>query len=327
MRALILEKQNVAPIVKDVAMPTPAEGQVLLEVHACGICRTDLHIRDGELKEPKLPLIMGHQIVGTVKEVGHRVDPALMGTRRGVPWLGRTCGTCEFCQSGKENLCDSPLFTGYNLDGGFAEYTLAYADFTLPLPEDKETIEIAPLLCAGLIGYRAYRMAGEAQKIGLYGFGSAAHLVTQIAVHQGRQIFVFTREGDFEGQVFAKSLGAVFAGSSKRQSPVKLDAALIFAPDGKLIPKALRDLKKGAPCISAGIHMSDIPSFPYQDLWEERSIHSVANLTRQDGIELLQVLKEAPIHPQVTVYPLERGAQALDDLKAGNLQGSAVIVN
>jgi propanol-preferring alcohol dehydrogenase len=296
--------------------PEAGAGQQLLRVEACGVCRTDLHIADGELADPKLPLVLGHQIVGTDVETGSRV---------GVPWLGWTDGECRFCQSGRENLCDNARFTGYHLDGGYAELVVADARFCLPIPESYSSLHAAPLLCAGLIGYRALRLAGDATRLGLYGFGSSAHLVAQIARWQGRRVFAFTREGDAEGQELARSLGAEWAGASGEAPPEPLDAAIVFAPVGELVPTALQALEKGGVGICAGIHMSDIPSFPYELLWEERAIRSVANLTRQDGEELLELAPRVPIETHVEVFALEQANAALDRLRAGEISGSAVL--
>lgn len=307
-------------------MPAPSENQVLLRVHACGVCRTDLHIVDGELPDPRLPLILGHEIVGTVVQRGAEVDRFSVGDRVGVPWLGYTDGTCRYCRRGQENLCDHPGFTGYTLDGGYAEYTTAYADYCFPLPDVYDDVDVAPLLCAGLIGYRTYRMAGTPiERIGIYGFGAAAHLIAQVAVHQGKEIYAFTRPGDDEGQAFARELGAVWAGGSDEQPPAKLDAALIFAPVGPLIVEALRATARGGVVVSGGIHMSDIPSFPYRLLWGERVIRSVANLTRRDAEEFLNIAPEVPVTTEVQVYPLEEANAALDDLRDGKVQGAAVL--
>jgi len=295
-------------------------------VRACGVCRTDLHIVDGELPHPKLPLILGHQIVGIVTGRGEGASRFAEGDRVGVPWLGWTDGACEFCRSGRENLCDHARFTGYDIDGGYAEMTTADERYCFPLPAEYPDLQAAPLLCAGLIGYRAYRMAGAAHRLGFYGFGAAAHLLTQVAVSQGREVYAFTRAGDAETQAFARGLGAVWAGGSEQMPPERLDAALIFAPVGALIPAALRAVKKGAPVISAGIHMSDIPTFPYNILWEEREIRSVANLTREDGEDFLTIAPRVPVHTEVTPYPLEKANEALDDLRAGHFHGAAVIV-
>lgn len=310
---------------RDIPVPHPTENQLLLKVQTCGVCRTDLHIVDGELENPNLPLVLGHQIVGTVEKVGPNTTNFEIGDKVGVPWLGHTCGQCEFCQSGKENLCDNARFTGYNLNGGFAEYAAADARFCFPIPEEYPALQASPLLCAGLIGYRSLRKTGNAKTLGFYGFGSAAHILTQVALYQDKEIFAFTREGDTQTQEFARSLGASWAGGSETLPPKKLDAAIIFAPVGKLVPQALKAIKKGGDVVCAGIHMSDIPSFPYKDLWEERSIESVANLTRQDGIDFMELAPKVPVRSNITTYPLEKANQALDDLRAGSFEGSAVL--
>lgn len=326
MRAMLLEQQKTPLRLAEVPDPEPGPGQVRLRVRACGVCRTDLHILDGELPRPKLPLILGHQIVGIVERRGEGADRFAEGDRVGVPWLGWTDGVCEFCRSGRENLCDHARFTGYDIDGGFAELTVADQRYCFPIPAEYPDLQAAPLLCAGLIGYRAYRMAGTAHRLGFYGFGSAAHILTQVAVSQGREAYAFTRAGDTAGQDFARSLGAAWAGGSDEMPPERLDAAIIFAPAGALVPATLRAVKKGAPVICAGIHMSDIPSFPYNILWEEREIRSVANLTREDGNEFLTVAPAVPVHTEVTPYPLEKANEALEDLRAGRFHGAAVIV-
>jgi len=296
--------------------PEPGPGQLRVRVEACAVCRTDLHIVDGELAKPKLPLVLGHQIVGIDEETGSRV---------GVPWLGWTDGDCRFCHSGRENLCDNARFTGYHVDGGYAELAVADARFCFPVPDGYSAVHAAPLLCAGLIGYRALRLAGDATRLGLYGFGSSAHLIAQVARWQGRRVFAFTREGDSEGQELARSLGAEWAGASGEQPPEPLDAAIIFAPVGALVPVALRTLEKGGVVVCAGIHMSDIPSFPYELLWEERVVRSVANLTRQDGEELLELAPRVPIETHVEIFALEEANEALDRLRAGRITGSAVL--
>jgi alcohol dehydrogenase, propanol-preferring len=305
--------------------PVPGPGEVLVRVKACGVCRTDLHVVDGELPEPKLPLVPGHQIVGIVAEVGSGATGFAPGDRIGVAWLGRSCGECRYCASDRENLCDHARYTGYQMDGGFAEYTVADARFAFPIPNDYPDLQAAPLLCAGLIGYRALRMAGDAQRLGLYGFGAAAHLIIQVARHQGREVYAFTRPGDAESRAFATKLGAVWAGSADDAPPAELDAALIFAPAGELVPRALEAVRKGGTVVCAGIHMSDIPSFPYSILWGERVLRSVANLTRRDGDEFLRLAPRIPIRSETREYPLDETAQALDDLRAGRLQGAAVI--
>ena len=327
MIAMVLEKPGTPLQLKEVPIPVCSTEQVLLKVHACGVCRTDLHILDGELTHPKLPLIMGHQIVGTLVEKGGNVQRFQIGERIGVPWLGYTDGTCIFCQRGQENLCDNPLFTGYTIDGGYSQYTVADQRYCFSLPEGYSDLEVAPLLCAGLIGYRTYRLAGEhKQRIGIYGFGAAGHITAQIAIHNGQQVFAFTRPGDHQAQDFARRIGAVWAGDSTQLPPEKLDAALIFAPVGPLIVEALRAIAKGGTVVSGGIHMSDIPSFPYHLLWEERQIRSVANLTRQDGEDFLTIAPQVPVKTEVTTYPLQEANQALDDLRSGQVQGAAVLL-
>ena len=313
-------------LLEHLPIPSPNANQLLLKVRTCGICRTDLHIFDGELTHPKLPLIMGHQIVGTVVEIGHQVMGFTRGQRVGVPWLGHTCQHCRYCLSGRENLCDQAEFTGYSLDGGYAEYAVANAQFCFSLPEHYPDFQVAPLLCAGLIGYRAYRMIGEAEKIGFYGFGAAAHILTQVACHQGRLIYAFTKPGDRSGQDFARRLGATWAGGSDEPPPEPLDAAIIFAPVGALVPTALKAVDKGGRVVCAGIHMSEIPTFAYDLLWQERSICSVANLTRQDGEDFLAVASQAPINTEVTAFPLAQANQALAALRQGKFKGAAVLV-
>lgn len=325
MRAMVLERPGQPLVLRDLPVPEPGPGHVLLRVHACGVCRTDLHIVDGELLDPKLPLVLGHQIVGEVVRVGAGATRFVPGQRVGVPWLGWTCGECKYCRSGRENLCDRSRFTGYTLDGGYAEYTVADERYCFPIPEGYPDLQAAPLLCAGLIGYRALRFAGQAQRIGFYGFGAAAHILTQVAVWQGRQVYAFTRPGDHEGQAFARQLGAVWAGGSDELPPEPLEAALIFAPVGALVPQALRALEKGGTVVCAGIHMSDIPAFPYALLWEERVVRSVANLTRQDGEEFLSIAPKVPVRTEVQVYRLEDANRALDDLRAGRVRGAAVL--
>lgn len=316
MRAAVLDTPGRPLRMTRLAEPVAQPGQVRLRVEACGVCRTDLHLLDGEVAAGHLPLVCGHQIVGIREDTGERV---------GVPWLGWTCGECEYCRSGRENLCARARFTGCDIDGGFAELAVADARYCLPIPEGFEPLAAAPLLCGGLIGYRALRLAGEGRRLGLYGFGSAAHMICQVAVHQRREVFAFTRPGDEEGQAFARSLGAVWAGPSVAPPPEPLDAALIFAPDGALVPAALRAVAPGGVVVCAGIHMSDIPAFPYADLWRERMIRSVANLTRQDGVEFLRVAAEIGVRTRVTAYPLEQAQRALDDLRSGRLVGSAVL--
>jgi propanol-preferring alcohol dehydrogenase len=320
MRAMVLERQGEPLRLAELPQPSAGPGQVLLDVRACGVCRTDLHILDGELSEPKLPLVPGHQIVGVVRELGEGVDRFAPGDRVGVPWLGWTDGECRYCRSGRENLCDHAEFTGYDVDGGYAEVAAADARFCFPIPDGYPDLQAAPLLCAGLIGYRALRLVGEAERIGFYGFGAAAHILCQVAVHEGRRVFAFTREGDEETQAFARGLGAEWAGASEQTPPEELDGAIVFAPVGALMTAALR-----ARIISAGIHMSDIPSFPYADLWEERTLGSVANLTRQDGREFIALAPKIPVQTEVTVYPLDQANQALEDLRAGKFRGAAVL--
>ncbi len=310
----------------EMAVPQPGERQVLLKVRACGVCRTDLHVFDGDLDQPKLPLILGHEIVGTVVEVGREVHDLEKGHRVGVPWLGWTDQTCRFCQRGQENLCDRALFTGYTRDGGYADYAVADAQYCLRLPERYSDLEAAPLLCAGLIGYRTYRLAGDAaEHIAIYGFGAAAHIVAQVARHQGRQIYAFTRPGDAATQAFARTLGAVWAGGSDELPPHELDAALIFAPVGALVVAALRATAKGGVVVSGGIHMSDIPSFPYHLLWEERMMRSVANLRRRDGAEFMAIAAQTPIQISIESFPLEQANTALERLRAGQIRGAAVL--
>lgn len=325
MRAMILEAPGRLLREADVPKPEPGPGQVLIRVHACGLCRTDLHIMDGELKEPKLPLIPGHQIVGTVIAAGAGADRFAQGTRVGVPWLGSTCHNCRYCLSGRENLCDQARFTGYQIDGGFAEYAVADQRFCFPIPEGYPDLQAAPLLCAGLIGYRSLVMAGEAVRLGLYGFGAAAHIVIQVARYQGRRVYAFTRPGDLEAQQFALSLGAVWAGESNATPPEELEAAIIFAPAGELVPAALRAVAKGGVVVCGGIHMSDIPSFPYEILWGERSIRSVANLTRRDGEEFLALAPRVPVRTEVQAFPLSAANEALSALRQGKIRGAAVL--
>jgi len=306
--------------------PEPGPGQILARVRACGVCRTDLHLVDGELPDPKLPLVPGHQVVAEVVASGPEAERFAPGERIGIPWLGWTDGTCRYCRSGRENLCDAALFTGYQLDGGYAELVTADERFCLSLDRSHDDVAVAPLLCAGLIGYRALRMTGDAERIGLYGFGASAHIVCQVARHQGRRVFALTRPGDAEGQAFARELGAEWAGDAPGGPPEELDAAIIFAPAGELVPEALRALAKGGTVVCAGIHMSDIPSFPYEILWGERGVRSVANLTRRDGEEFLALAPQVPVHTQTTTYPLERANEALQELRAGRVRGAAVLV-
>ena len=322
---MVMERQREPLRLTEVPEPAPSAGEVLVEVAACGVCRTDLHIVDGDLTEPKLPLIPGHQIVGTVVGAGDRAERFSVGDRVGIPWLGWTCGECRYCLGGRENLCDRARFTGYDIDGGYAELTVADERFCFPIPQGLSDEGAAPLLCAGLIGYRALRLVGDAERIGFYGFGASAHILCQVAVHQGRRVFAFTREGDEETQAFARELGAEWAGSSEGPAPEELDGAIVFAPVGDLMPAALRASAKGARIISAGIHMSDIPAFPYEILWGERSLGSVANLTRRDGEEFIELAPRIPVHTEVEPYPLESANEALDDLRAGRLRGAAVL--
>ncbi|MCS7091059.1 MAG: zinc-dependent alcohol dehydrogenase family protein [Limisphaera sp.] len=323
---MVLE-QTGRPLRADwVPRPEPGSGQVLVRILSCAVCRTDLHIVDGELPQPKLPLIPGHQIVGEVVAVGPHVQGLACGDRVGIGWLGGACGRCRDCQAGRENLCDCARFTGYTLDGGYAEYTVADARYCFRLSGAADPVHLAPLLCAGLIGYRCLRKAGEAQALGLYGFGAAAHLICQVATFQGRRVYAFTRPGDRESQQFALNCGAVWAGDSDQPAPELLDAAIIFAPVGALIPMALRAVRKGGTVICGGIHMTDIPSFPYRDLWGERTICSVANLTRQDGLEFLQLAESLDLHVSVRTWPLHHAGEALNQLRSGRMQGAAVLV-
>ena len=326
MRAQLLTQAGHPLAAADLPEPRPAPGQLLIAVKACAVCRTDLHILDGELPEPKLPLVPGHEIVGTVLEKGADAGRFAIGDRIGVPWLGWTCGICDYCKSGHENLCDHARFTGYQIDGGYAELTVADQRYCFAIPTEFGDIEAAPLLCAGLIGYRTLRLAGDGERIGIYGFGAAAHIIAQVARHQGRQVFAFTRPGNTAAQHFARSLGAVWAGGSDERPPEPLDAALIFAPVGALVPAALAATRKGGTIVCGGIHMSDIPSFPYRLLWEERVVRSVANLTRRDAEEFLALAPEAGVHTATQTYPLADANQALADLRHGGLQGAAVLL-
>jgi propanol-preferring alcohol dehydrogenase len=325
MRAMVLERQREPLRAAELPDPVPGPGQILLSVHACGVCRTDVHIVDGELTEPKLPLVPGHQIVGTVVAAGEGAERFAGGERVGVPWLGWTDGECRYCLSGRENLCDRARFTGYDIDGGYAELTVADERFCFPVPAGYPDLQAAPLLCAGLIGFRALRLVGDAERLGLYGFGAAAHILCQVAVHEGRRVFAFTREGDAETQAFARSLGAEWAGAADGPAPEQLDGAIVFAPVGALMVAALRASAKGARIISAGIHMSDIPAFPYESLWGERMLGSVANLTRRDGEEFLALAPRVPVRSEVSVYPLRDADRALDDIRSGRLRGAAVL--
>ncbi|MCF8477411.1 MAG: zinc-dependent alcohol dehydrogenase family protein [Pseudolabrys sp.] len=326
MRAMVLDGPGTPLVLRERPVPAPGAGDVLIAVSACGVCRTDLHVVDGDLQHPKLPIVPGHEIVGRVAAVGAGVSGFAVGERVGVPWLGATCGVCPYCRDNAENLCDLPVFTGYTRDGGFASHTVANARYCFALGETGDDAEIAPWLCAGLIGWRSYRMAGEGRNIGLYGFGAAAHILAQVAIWQGRKVFAFTRQGDRPAQDFARSLGAAWAGSSQDAPPEPLDAAIIFAPVGALVPLALKAVKKGGRVVCGGIHMSDIPSFPYALLWEERHVMSVANLTRLDAHEFLDIAPKAGVQCAVTRYPLPRANEALADLREGRLEGAAVLI-
>jgi alcohol dehydrogenase, propanol-preferring len=326
MTAMVLDHPRSPLVLRERPAPTPGRGEVLIAVSACGVCRTDLHVVDGDLSDPKLPIIPGHEIVGRVIAKGDDVADRAIGSRVGVPWLGATDGTCPYCASGRENLCDRPVFTGYTRDGGFATHTIADARYCFALPEASDAAALAPLLCAGLIGWRSYRMAGPGASLGLYGFGAAAHILAQVAVWQGRRVYAFTRPGDEAAQNFARRLGAVWAGASDERPPEALDAAIIFAPVGALVLAALRAVKKGGRVVCGGIHMSDIPQFPYHILWEERQILSVANLTRQDAHEFLDIAPRAGVTTQVSRYPLAHANEALADLRDGRLQGAAVLM-
>src|SRR5205823_11783123 len=321
MQAMVLERPGTPLAMRERPVPRPGAGEVLVEVKACGVCRTDLHVVDGELPDPKLPIVPGHEIVGRVAAIGDGVSALAVGARVGIPWLGSTCGICPYCRGGRENLCDRPLFTGYSRDGGFATHALADARYAFALPQAIDDAGIAPWLCAGLIGWRSYRLAGEGKTLGIYGFGAAAHLLAQIAAWQGRKVYAFTRTGDTAAQDFAKHLGAAWAGGSDEMPPEPLDAAIIFAPVGSLVPAALRAVKKGGRVVCGGIHMSDIPQFPYRILWEERQIVSVANLTRQDAREFLALAPQAGLRSEVIRYPLANANEALSDLREGRLQG------
>ncbi len=325
MQAMVLTEPGRPLELRDLSAPIPGPDEVLIRVEACAVCRTDLHIVDGELPVPTLPLIPGHQIVGTVEQLGERVTRWTIGQKVGVPWLGWTCGACRFCREGRENLCDQAQFTGYTRPGGFAEYTVADQRFCFALPANEQATAVAPLLCAGLIGYRALRLAGEGERLGIYGFGAAAHLITQVARWQGRQVFAFTRPGDRKGQQFAREVGAVWAGNSTDLPPTPLDAAIIFAPVGDLVPQALRAVAKGGVVVCGGIHMSPIPAFPYELLWGERVVRSVANLTREDGEAFLQIAPQVPVQTTVEVFPLAELNAALYALRQGTIHGAAVI--
>jgi alcohol dehydrogenase, propanol-preferring len=326
MRAELLTAAGRPLIAAELPAPRPGPTQVLIKVHACAVCRTDLHLVDGDLADPKLPLVLGHEIIGSVVEKGTHVDRFALGARVGVPWLAWTCGICDYCRSGRENLCDRARFTGYQIDGGYAELTVADQRYCFAIDPAYSDVEAAPLMCAGLIGYRTLRMAGDARAIGVYGFGAAAHIVAQTARHQGRRIFAFTRPGDREAQDFARGLGAEWAGDSTMLPPEPLDAALIFAPVGALVPAALAATKKGGTVVCGGIHMSDIPAFPYSILWEERVLRSVANLTRRDAEEFLALAPQVGIRTKTVAYPLARANEALADLRSGALQGAAVLI-
>jgi len=325
MRAMVMHAPRKPLCLKEIACPEPGPGQVLIRVEACGVCRTDLHILDGELTEPELPLIPGHEVVGRIAGLGADVTGLQDGQRVGVPWLGHTCGNCHFCRIGRENLCDAPLFTGFTIDGGYAEYCVAHTDFVFPLENTDDPVAMAPLLCAGLIGHRSLTLAGEAEVLGLYGFGAAAHILCQVANWQGRRVLAFTRDGDTAAQDFARALGAAWAGGSSERPPETLDAAIIFAPVGALVPAALKAVRKGGRVVCGGIHMSDIPGFPYADLWQEREIRSVANLTRADGDAFFPLARKAGVRTRTVSYSLDKANVALDDLRDGRLQGAAVL--
>jgi alcohol dehydrogenase, propanol-preferring len=326
MRAMALERPGEPLQPADLRDPAAGRGQIAVRVRACGVCRTDLHVVDGELPDPKLPLVPGHQVVGTVESVGEGAERFAPGDHAGVPWLGWTCGECRYCVSGRENLCPRAIFTGYTVDGGYAERIVADERYCLPVPDSFGDVEAAPLLCAGLIGYRALRMTGDPERIGLYGFGASAHIVCQVARHEGRRVFALTKPGDEAGQAFARGLGAEWAGGSDDPPPEELDAAIIFAPVGALVPAALRALAPGGAVVCAGIHMSEIPAFPYSILWGERSVRSVANLTRRDGEEFMDLAPRVPVRTQTTAYPLGDANHALDDLRGGRVRGAAVLV-
>ena len=326
MRAMVLERANTPLVMRTMADPAPGPGEVLIGVRACGVCRTDLHVVDGELTEPKLPLVPGHEIVGAVIAVGAGVERFAVGERVGVPWLGHTCGACPYCAGGQENLCDAPGFTGYTIDGGYADRTVADQHYVFALPDGYSDAEAAPLLCAGLIGYRSLRMAGDAARLGIYGFGAAAHIVAQVARFEGREVFAFTKPGDVAGQDFARRLGAVWAGGSDAPPPEPLDAAILYAPVGALVPAALKAVRKGGVVVCAGIHMSDIPTFPYDILWGERTVRSVANLTRRDGEEFLALAPKVPVKTEVETFALGDANEALNRLRAGQITGAAVLI-
>ncbi len=326
MKAMILKKPGMPLVEEDIPVPEPGPYQVLIKVTACGVCRTDLHIICGELTGPKLPLVPGHEIVGTVASTGENANKYKIGDRVGIPWLGHTCGTCRYCRRDMENLCDDALFTGYTIDGGYAEFSVADERFCFPVPSFYSDIEAAPLLCAGLIGYRSLIMTGDAYRLGFYGFGAAAHILIQAALYQGRSVFAFTKPGDMAGQKFALKLGARWAGDSLSAPPEELDAAIIFAPVGNLVPTALRAVAKGGTVVCAGIHMSDIPAFPYEILWGEKIVRSVANLTRQDALQFMELASQARINTQVQQFPFREANRALNSLREGKIQGAAVLV-
>ncbi len=326
MKAMRLHETGQPLRLEDIVRPEPGPAQALVKVEACGVCRTDLHVIDGDLPHPKLPLTLGHEIVGTIVTKGAEVQDFEIGERVGIPWMGWTCGQCRYCRSGRENLCDRARFTGYTLDGGYAEFTVADHRFLIRIPERYESVEAAPLLCAGLIGFRTLRKAGDARRLGFYGFGAAAHLIAQIAVYEGREIYAFTRPGDRQAQDFARSMGAVWAGDSDKPAPEELDGALIFAPVGSLVPAALRAVCKGATVVCGGIHMSDIPAFPYSILWGERQVVSVANLTRQDGDEFMDIAPKVPVRAHTEAFALERANEAIEKFRRGEISGAAVLV-
>ncbi len=323
---MVLEKRSTPLVLIELEIPKPNANQVLIKVKACAVCRTDLHILDGELKEPKLPLVLGHEIVGEIVELGNKVKGLKTGDLIGVPWLGESCDTCRFCKSGKENLCDSAKFTGYQIDGGYAEYAVANSKYCFKMPKDYSAINTAPLLCAGLIGYRSYKMTGKSEKIGLYGFGAAAHIIAQVAVFEGKELYAFTKPGDADTQNFALTLGCKWAGDSDKLPPDELDSAIIFAPAGSLVPAALKAVSKGGTVVCAGIHMSDIPSFSYDLLWGEREIKSVANLTRKDGEEFFNIAPKVPVKTEVETFALEQANGALEKVRNGKINGAAVLV-
>ena len=326
MKAMILEKAGRPLVLKNIPTPVPNSDQVLIKVKACAVCRTDLHIFDGELTKPKLPLVLGHEIVGEITGLGSGVSGLNVGDIIGVPWLGETCDKCRFCRSGKENLCDEAKFTGYQIDGGYTEYAVANFKYCFKIPKEYSPTNAAPLLCAGLIGYRSYKMTKDAQRIGLYGFGAAAHIIAQVAIYEGKELYAFTKPGDAEAQNFALTLGCKWAGDSDKLPPEKLDSAIIFAPVGALVPVALKSVVKGGTVVCAGIHMSDIPSFPYDILWGEREIKSVANLTRKDGEQFFNIAPKVPVKTEVETFPLEQANEALSKLRNGKINGAAVLV-